>query len=572
MRRFSALFLGCVILFVAGGQTGCPVITLSPSLRPLPVVSVVGIQPESLSASFSVDLTLYPDTESINWDFGDGSTATRLSQSLGRYVSHSFLRPGDYIVTVYLFNSQKLLASAQTFVSVRGPNRAPTASFIVENVLDEEGGVVPRTLRFDAGASSDQDGSIVSYEWDFGDGSLPGSGVITEYTYAQSGRFTVRLTVTDDRGATASAQRSVAANVFPTAAFDFTPTGTEVPGILTVDFDAGLSEDADGVISVYQWNFGDNSPLRTGRTVRHVYTVPGIYQVTLTVTDNLGGQNSDTQEVDIRGTNPFVISITPNVGEADIDVEITELLGVNFAQGASVRLTRSGQTAIAAKSVVVVDDTTITCVFDLTGAELGDWNVIVRNPGGLEATLTAGFRVVSSNHVRLTTSLGEIVLEMDRARAPGHVANFFKYVEQRRYDGIVFHRVVPDFVIQAGAFKSNGPGTSPRLEEQESLPTIPSEAPNGNSNVRGAVALALRGQNANSGSSQFFINVKDNPNLDTGPPPFTVFARVIVGMDVVDNIAGVATGTSNALLLNGSVTPFNDVPVNDVTIISARRE
>jgi cyclophilin family peptidyl-prolyl cis-trans isomerase len=177
----------------------------------------------------------------------------------------------------------------------------------------------------------------------------------------------------------------------------------------------------------------------------------------------------------------------------------------------------------------------------------------------------------TNNRVRLRTNLGDIVLEMLVDAAPGTVANFRQYVRDGHYNGVVFHRVVPNFVIQGGAFTSLGVGADPRLTEIGTRPPIASEANNGFSNVRGTVAMALRGQDADSGTDQFFINLVDNTFLDTGPPPFTVFARVVEGMLVVDRIGGVATGSFNVLTTNGPST-FEDVPVEDVTVLSATEE
>lgn len=176
------------------------------------------------------------------------------------------------------------------------------------------------------------------------------------------------------------------------------------------------------------------------------------------------------------------------------------------------------------------------------------------------------------SRVRLRTNLGDIVIEMMPAAAPRTVANFLQYVDEGHYNGIVFHRVVANFVIQAGAFQSRGAGAEPRLIEIQDRDPIQSEANNGFSNVRGFLSMALRGQDANSGTDQFFINLKDNSSLDTGPPPFTVFAEVVDGLSVVDAIAAVPVGSATVQTLTGQTTTFTDVPVDDVTILSATRE
>lgn len=175
--------------------------------------------------------------------------------------------------------------------------------------------------------------------------------------------------------------------------------------------------------------------------------------------------------------------------------------------------------------------------------------------------------------VRMRTNQGDIVLELEPLVAPNTVANFLQYADEGHYTNVVFHRVVSDFVIQAGAFVSLGAGSNPRLRELQGRAAIASEANNGRSNVRGTIAMALRGQDANSATDQFFINVVDNSFLDTGPPPFTVFGRVIDGLDTVDRIAGVATSDGVPVELNdGFATTFDDVPSSDVTILAVVRE
>lgn len=569
MKRVSIWLLPLSLLFTMG-QAGCPVQPITNGFRPAPAIVVNNPSGTSRSISFSVDLTLFPDAVSINWDFGDNSSANNLPPASGRVIAHDYAADGRFTVRVFIFGRDRLLAQNQTNVQVLGPNVPPIAAF--NAVPSADPADPPRTLRFDASASRDPNGAITNYAWDFGDNSPAGSGQVTTHTYATSGRFTVRLTVTDDRGATASVTQSVAANLAPTADFSFAPTGPEAPQLLTVNFDGTLSADSDGSVVSFTWDFGDGES-GVGPTPQHTYAIQGTYDVRLTVTDNLGGLANVTKPVAILGTRPFVRSITPVAGDVNATVNITDLSGGNFAAGAAVRLTRNGQPDIPGINVQVVDASRITCSFDLTGAALGDWNVVVRNPDAFEGVLEAGFRVVQADRVRISTTEGDIVLQLDRVAAPGHVANFLRYVDEGRYEGIVFHRVPPNFVIQAGSFRNiGGTGVSPRLEEVESLPTIPSEANNGRSNVRGTIALALRGQDANSGSSQFFINVRDNPNLDTGPPPFTVFGEVVSGLDVVDRISRVRTGSARVLLLDGSITTFQDVPVEDVTILSARRE
>jgi peptidyl-prolyl cis-trans isomerase B (cyclophilin B) len=140
--------------------------------------------------------------------------------------------------------------------------------------------------------------------------------------------------------------------------------------------------------------------------------------------------------------------------------------------------------------------------------------------------------------VVLETTLGDIVLELDPGKAPGTVENFLTYVRDGFYDGTIFHRVIPDFMIQGGGF-------TPDLQQKPTRPSIQNEADNGLKNRRGTLAMA-RTSNPHSATAQFFINVVDNHYLDhtakTGKGwGYTVFGRVVEGMDVVDAIAATPT-------------------------------
>jgi peptidyl-prolyl cis-trans isomerase A (cyclophilin A) len=161
--------------------------------------------------------------------------------------------------------------------------------------------------------------------------------------------------------------------------------------------------------------------------------------------------------------------------------------------------------------------------------------------------------------VRLDTSMGPIVIELDGAKAPKSVANFVEYVKAGHYDGTIFHRVIPDFMIQGGGF-------TPEMQQKPTRAPIPLEARNGLSNVRGSVAMA-RTSDPNSATAQFFINIKDNAFLDAANARdgagYTVFGKVVSGMDVVDKIWAVPTGNKG---------PFQNVPVTPVLIRKASLE
>lgn len=160
--------------------------------------------------------------------------------------------------------------------------------------------------------------------------------------------------------------------------------------------------------------------------------------------------------------------------------------------------------------------------------------------------------------VKLETSKGTIVLELDATKAPKTVANFLEYVKAGFYDGTIFHRVIKNFMAQGGGFAAN-------MEQKATRPPIENEAGNGLLNVRGSIAMA-RTNVVNSATAQFFINLVDNKFLnhkDDTPGGFgyCVFGRVVEGIDVVDAIAAVPTGPGG---------PFpSDVPSEMVTIKKA---
>ena len=148
------------------------------------------------------------------------------------------------------------------------------------------------------------------------------------------------------------------------------------------------------------------------------------------------------------------------------------------------------------------------------------------------AGLTAFSAPAWADKVRLATSMGDIVIELDAQKAPKSVANFEQYVKEGHYNGTVFHRVIPNFMIQGG-------GMTPDLHETPTHHPIPLESHNGLNNTAGTVAMARTGER-DSATSQFFINVKDNAFLDEGDG-YAVFGHVVSGMDVVKKIEAVAT-------------------------------
>jgi peptidyl-prolyl cis-trans isomerase A (cyclophilin A) len=157
--------------------------------------------------------------------------------------------------------------------------------------------------------------------------------------------------------------------------------------------------------------------------------------------------------------------------------------------------------------------------------------------------------------VRLATTAGDIVVELDAAKAPKSAENFVAYVKAGHYDGTIFHRVIDGFMIQGGGFTRD-------MAQKPTRAPIPLEAGNGLSNQRGTLAMA-RTADPNSATAQFFINVVDNPRLDSHGGGYAVFGRVVAGMEVVDRIRTVPVGNRAG---------HQNVPLEPVTITKATLE
>ncbi len=171
---------------------------------------------------------------------------------------------------------------------------------------------------------------------------------------------------------------------------------------------------------------------------------------------------------------------------------------------------------------------------------------------GEETAVTNNQATAKTTAVTMSTSLGDITIELYPDKAPVTVSNFLAYVDAKFYDGTIFHRVIPDFMVQGGGFDES-------MRQKATRSPIKNEANNGLKNDRGTIAMA-RTMVVDSATAQFFINVKNNDFLNHGGRDFgyAVFARVTAGMDIVDKIAAVPTA--------------NDVPVTPVVIRSVKRK
>ncbi len=179
-------------------------------------------------------------------------------------------------------------------------------------------------------------------------------------------------------------------------------------------------------------------------------------------------------------------------------------------------------------------------------------------------SVVAGTARAANPVVVVETNMGSFKIELFEDKAPGTVKNFLQYADDKHYDGTIFHRVIPTFMIQGGGFE-------PGMKEKKSRDPIKNESSNGLSNLKGTIAMARLGKDvggvkaADSATAQWFVNVKDNTFLDKAKAAdgagYCVFGRVIEGLDVVDKIKAVGTGTAKG---------FDDVPTTDVVIKSVK--
>jgi len=246
-----------------------------------------------------------------------------------------------------------------------------------------------------------------------------------------------------------------------------------------------------------------------------------------------------TQRDPLLGRGRYGLTITVGSQVAGADYPVTETVTLATDAGVLSGDTVETGTSPAFATLTAAADATATVRATVDG-------LAITNQVEVELRLPV---------VRLETTLGAFDLRLFPADAPGHVANFLAYVSDGFYVDTLVHRVIDGFVIQGGGF-TTGP-----TRKAPTRPAITTEADNGLSNQRGTVSLALSGNDANSGTSQWFINLTDNSFLDApAVPGFTVFGEVSRGMAVVDAIAGVPTESRGGL---------DDVPVDDVVVTRA---
>ena len=254
---------------------------------------ISGIVPVEVNFSASGSTDTDGTIASYEWDFGDGSTSS------GEQVQHTYTSAGSYLVTLTVTDDDGDTGTDDVTITISSPDNQPPMAVISADIIS---GDVPLTVNLSGAGSSDPDGSITSYEWDFGDGAT-GLTAQVQHTYTDPGMFTVYLKVTDDDGATGTdslkiiVSEGAVVNTPPVVVITVTSASGFAP--LTVELDGSGSYDPDGTVTFYSWDLGDGN-ISSDAVTSHIYRVPGNYTVKLTVTDDSGDVDTASTSVVCR--------------------------------------------------------------------------------------------------------------------------------------------------------------------------------------------------------------------------------------------------------------------------------
>jgi PKD repeat protein len=340
----------------------------TPNVKP-----VAAFQAETDGLAVSVDGSGSTDSDgtvvSYSWNFGDGTPA-----GSGATATHTYAAGGNYTITLTVTDDDGATSVAATKqVAVTTP---PTAAF-TETVTGS-------SVSFDGSTSTDAEGPIASYAWNFGDGTT-GTGATPTHVYAAGGSYDVVLTVTDGSGATDSVTREVTIEVpneAPDAQFTTSTNG------LTLSANGSSSTDSDGTITSYAWDFGD-STTGSGVNASHVYAAGGTYDVKLTVTDNNGATDTLTKSVTVSAAaTPFAIdafgrSVTGGWGSADTGGTYTRTGSTAYfrvADGQGIMQLAAAQGGAMALNTATSSDTEVRTTIGVDKAATGGGNYVTVRP------------------------------------------------------------------------------------------------------------------------------------------------------------------------------------------------
>ena len=292
-------------------QKSVSIVTTTPPIAPVAIISPATFNGD-VPLTILFDGSSSTGATSYAWVFGDGSVAS------GSQAEHLFTTAGIYTTILTVTNTQGLTNTTRVTVTV---NEATTENSVPIAVISSSTtlGEAPLTISFDGSGSHDAEGPIASYRWNFGDGSQTTTGVTTAHNYTVAGTYNASLTVTDNQGATDTIATPVIItaqtieNLDPTARLATSVVEGTTP--LEVVFDGSASTDPEESALTYSWNFGDGANGQ-GITASHIYTSPGTFTATLTVTDDMGATASTTTTITAeQETSMFQIEL----GEIEID-------------------------------------------------------------------------------------------------------------------------------------------------------------------------------------------------------------------------------------------------------------
>lgn len=416
-KRWTRLcILGAVVLVAGscvpdtGNQLPVAVASGTPSSGPAPLTvafsSVGSNDPDGVIAGYV-------------WTFGDGSPVSTVPNP-----SHTYAADGTYTATLVVTDNGGATGSATVTVTVGTANLPPNA-VAGADVTD---GDAPLDVQFDGSSSDDPDGTVVAYDWEFGDGSSTSTDESPLHTYTTPGSYVALLTVTDNEGATNTDSVAITVGeppvgVPPTAVLNVDGNSGRVP--LEVEFDTTNSLDPDGTIVSRSVDFGDATPASSDPTGVHTYTAVGTYVMTLTVVDDDGNSDTDTQTISVEpnqaptaaaqasptsGTSPVTVSFT-STGSSDADGSI---VGYAWAfgdgatgSGASTSHTYvSGGTFVA--TLTVTDDSGATSTASVTVTVVGPVVSPTSAPGGSTIAVTIPCEPLSG-HPPVATAIAALV-------------------------------------------------------------------------------------------------------------------------------------------------------------------
>jgi glucose/arabinose dehydrogenase/chitodextrinase len=277
--------------------------------------------PTTVGATVTFDASASSDPDgrvvSYAWDFGD------LTLGSNQVTSHAYTSAGTYNVTLTVTDNESFTDTAYRNVVVQpappGP-QPPVARFVLSPSPVNPGA----TVTFNASTSTDSDGTIVSYAWNFGDSSPAGSGVTTTHAYSVRGIYTATLNVTDNQSLSSEATHQVGVDLSPQAAFTSTPATLYIG--VTVTFNGSTSTD-DGTIVSYAWTFGDGAT-GTGKVATHAYASKGAFTASLVVVDDAGLSNRTTSMIVVRNRAPQIQSSSPGLGPVAVPAGSTQTFTV----------------------------------------------------------------------------------------------------------------------------------------------------------------------------------------------------------------------------------------------------